>query len=113
MSSIPDNILSTALTNFLKDLPNHLVVYKGSPSPESSGLDGRRVFGYNGSQSKSNGIFASYQILSTGVIMGVVVFAFLLLPIAFFGISAVASIQTPTIKADASKTWSATERKNQ
>jgi UPF0716 family protein affecting phage T7 exclusion len=63
-------------------------------------------------ESNKGGILARYQLLTPGLITTLLVVLFILLPIMYFGISALASIQSP-VRMDAPKGFSATDKKRQ
>ncbi|KAF9020232.1 hypothetical protein BDZ89DRAFT_1203997 [Hymenopellis radicata] len=64
------------------------------------------------SASKKGGILARYQLLTPALITTLLVVLFVLLPLLYFGISALASIQSP-VRMDAPKGYSAGDKKNQ
>ncbi|KAJ3813339.1 vacuolar ATP synthase subunit S1-domain-containing protein [Lentinula aff. lateritia] len=59
------------------------------------------------------GILHNYQLLTPGLIMVLLVVLFILLPVLYFGISAMASIQSPLRLDSMPKGYNANERKNQ
>lgn len=58
------------------------------------------------------GILKRYQLLTPGLIISLAIAFFVLVPIVFFGISSLASIQSP-VRLDAPKGFNAVEKKNQ
>jgi len=60
----------------------------------------------------SSGILNKYQLLTPALITSLLVFFFIILPIVFCGINALASIQNP-IRMDMTKSFNALEKKNQ
>ncbi|KAJ3864784.1 hypothetical protein EV359DRAFT_40225 [Lentinula novae-zelandiae] len=59
------------------------------------------------------GILHNYQLLTPGLIMVLLVVLFIFLPVLYFGISAMASIQSPLRLDSMPKGYNANERKNQ
>lgn len=102
-SALSDEIKSIAST-----LPNHLVIYAGSPSPTPMV---RRQSLSPFAPSPTGGILHRYQLLTPALIIILLITFFLLVPILFFGVSALASIQSP-LKVEAPKGYNAQERKN-
>ncbi|KAJ3791211.1 BIG/ATPase V1 complex, subunit S1 [Lentinula aff. detonsa] len=124
-----DALLSTTLSSL--PFSNHVVIYTGtSPmhskrqedlsTPERPVLDLNQAGSLTPSSSslllaKKNkgGILHNYQLLTPGLIMVLLVVLFLFLPVLYFGISAMASIQSP-LRLDAMpKGFNANDRKNQ
>ncbi|KAJ3987944.1 hypothetical protein F5890DRAFT_1404184 [Lentinula detonsa] len=105
-----DVLLSATLSSL--PFSNHVVIYTvldlneaGSPDPSSS-------FPMLAKKNKG-GILHNYQLLTPGLIMVLLVVLFLFLPVLYFGISAMASIQSP-LRLDAMpKGFNANDRKNQ
>jgi len=62
--------------------------------------------------SAKGGILTRYQLLTPGLIITLFVTFFLLVPIVLFGISALASIQSP-LRVESPKGYNAQEKKNQ
>lgn len=60
----------------------------------------------------AGGILKRFQILTPALITGLLVSFFLLVPVLFFALSTLASIQIP-IRSDVGKTFNALEKKNQ
>jgi len=91
----------------------HLVILLGSPSPSVSGFLKRQapslITDYTNTTS---GVLDKYQLLTPALITSLLVFFFIILPIVFFGINALASIQNP-IRMDMTKSFNALEKKNQ
>ncbi|KAJ3995709.1 hypothetical protein F5050DRAFT_1572999 [Lentinula boryana] len=123
-----DALLSTTLTSL--PFSNHVVIYTGtspmhSKRQEDLSTPERPVLDLNDAGSlapspfsilaKKNkrGILHNYQLLTPGLIMVLLVVLFLFLPVLYFGISAMASIQSP-LRLDAMpKGFNANDRKNQ
>jgi len=120
-----ESILETELTEFASAFPNHLVIYAGSSLPSSSlfkrqagDAPDRPVLDLGEANTFANttlpegGILKRYQLLTPALISSLLISFFVLVPVLFFGLSALASVQNP-IRSDVSKTFSAQERKNQ
>ncbi|KAF8628156.1 hypothetical protein AX17_006026 [Amanita inopinata Kibby_2008] len=121
-------MLSTELDNIVSVFPKHMVVYSGSPllpdilkrqSPPAAELERPVLDVFDGSAFQSpnttlpiGGILKRYQLLTPGLISVLLVVLFVLLPIVMFGISALASIQSP-LRVEAPKGYSAREKKVQ
>ena len=58
------------------------------------------------------GILKRYQLLTPGLIMGLLAVFFVLVPVAMIGFRALASIQSP-LRVEPPKGYSATEKKSQ
>ncbi|TFY79182.1 hypothetical protein EWM64_g4834 [Hericium alpestre] len=58
------------------------------------------------------GILKRYQLLTPALITALLIAFFVLVPIVFFGVSALASIQSP-LRIEAPKGFSSQEKKNQ
>ncbi|THU77488.1 hypothetical protein K435DRAFT_877774 [Dendrothele bispora CBS 962.96] len=115
-----DALLSTTLSS----LPflNHLTIVTGSPirstlslykrqEPETSSVLSSALS--NASTKQKNGILHNYQLLTPALITTLLVVLFLFLPIMYFGISALASIQNPIRLEAQPKGYNAAKRKNQ
>ncbi|KAJ7599119.1 hypothetical protein C8J56DRAFT_915890 [Mycena floridula] len=98
------------LESSLSTLPlDHLVVYAGSEP-----VVVKRDLGLAAlAPRKQGGILHRYQLLTPGIILTLLVFLFLLLPIVIFGIRTLASIQSPLIRGEVPKGYSAADKKNQ
>jgi hypothetical protein len=95
--------LANELETIGRAYPRHLVILAGSrrqddPAPAPSPPVG--------------GILARYQLLTPALITGLLLVVFLLVPIVLFGVSALASIQSP-LRVQPPKGFSADEKKNQ
>ncbi|CAA7269028.1 unnamed protein product [Cyclocybe aegerita] len=132
-----ESMLSNELSSLASIFPDHFVVYSGVPiappspfiflkrqadedSPDrpildlsSQDLSGPSSFAAadNGTLAKG-GILKKYQLLTPGLITALLVVFFVLLPVIYVGLSALASIQNP-LRVDVSKSFNAQERKNQ
>ncbi|THH18288.1 hypothetical protein EW146_g2661 [Bondarzewia mesenterica] len=101
--------------------PKYLVIFTGSPSHsayarrQSEPAVGS-AFGAlqqpGNSTLPEGGILKRYQLLTPALITSLLVVFFILLPVVFFGVSALASIQSP-LHVEAPKGFNAQERKNQ
>ena len=85
--------------------PRHLVILAGSlrqddPAPAPSPC------------APAGGILAHHQLLTPALITGLLLAFFVLVPVVLFGISTLASIQSP-LRIQAPKGYSADEKKNQ
>ncbi|KAJ3854466.1 hypothetical protein EV368DRAFT_36673 [Lentinula lateritia] len=111
-----DLLLSTTLDAL--HFSNRVVIYTGTPPMHSKLLDLTENEAASSSPSiiaKKNkgGILHNYQLLTPGLIMVLLVVLFILLPVLYFGISAMASIQSPLRLDSMPKGYNANERKNQ
>ncbi|KAJ4482048.1 hypothetical protein J3R30DRAFT_3286511 [Lentinula aciculospora] len=117
----------------LDSLPfsNRVVIYTGtapmhSKRQEDLSTSGRPVLDVDEADSPSassspsilakknkGGILHNYQLLTPGLIMVLLVVLFIFLPVLYFGISAMASIQSPLRLDSMPKGYNANERKNQ
>ncbi|KAK7436616.1 hypothetical protein VKT23_002708 [Stygiomarasmius scandens] len=112
-----DTLLSTTLSSL--PFTNHLTIFTGSPI----GLSKRQESSVLGSAlsnssaaaapQKKSGILHNYQLLTPALITTLLVVVFLFLPILYFGISALGSIQNPIRLEVQPKGYNAAERKNQ
>lgn len=123
--------LSSDLTRLATAFPKHLVVYAGwSPTYERrqyyeedddasldlfdfidmpavpTGVSVRKAVPSNA------GILKRYQLLTPGLILSLLVVLFVLIPILYLSVSALASIQS-SVRSDAPKGFNAVEKKNQ
>lgn len=111
--------------------PKHLIIFSGSPS---SPFERRQSFEDTISEGDSllhdtpllypttfiqangtlpeGGILKRYQLLTPGLITSLLVALFVLLPVVLFGVSALASIQSP-LRTEAPKGFNAQEKKTQ
>lgn len=116
------------LASTLDSLPsNRVIIYTGSAwkrqedlsAPERPVLDLASASASASAPSNTakpkikNGILHHYQLLTPGLIMVLLVVLFIFLPVLYFGISALASIQSPIRLDVMPKGYNANERKNQ
>ncbi|KAF8489372.1 hypothetical protein F5888DRAFT_1201376 [Russula emetica] len=99
--------LANELERIGRAYPRHLVILAGSrrqdgPAPVPSGSP----------SPPEGGILARYQLLTPALITGLLLVFFVLVPIVLFGVSALASIQSP-LRVQPPKGYSADEKKNQ
>ncbi|KAJ3498945.1 hypothetical protein NMY22_g19552 [Coprinellus aureogranulatus] len=111
-----EEALADELEALANTFPNHLVIYAGVPvsalqsratassSPLAAAVDGKKK--------KQTGILHSYQILTPGLITVLLVVFFILVPVLFVGINALAGIQN-MVKLEAPKGFDARDKKNQ
>ncbi|KAI0302961.1 hypothetical protein BC826DRAFT_1089447 [Russula brevipes] len=97
--------LATELEKVVRAYPRHLVILAGSrrqddPAPAPSPFP------------PAGGILARYQLLTPALITGLLLAFFVLVPVVLFGVSALASIQSP-LRVQPPKGYSAEEKKNQ
>lgn len=93
------------------------MIYSGSPvsllhsrqSTSSSTFDAAAA---PDDSTVSGGILKRYQLLTPGLILALLVALFVLLPVVFIGVQALASIQSP-LTNDIPKGFNAEEKKNQ
>ncbi|KJA21671.1 hypothetical protein HYPSUDRAFT_140237 [Hypholoma sublateritium FD-334 SS-4] len=128
-----ESLLSSDLASLAATFPNHLVVYTGStpsshmptkrqssPTPDRPILDLSEVATSTPKSASAaanttlpeGGILKRYQLLTPALITGLLVAFFLLVPVLYFALGTLASIQIP-IRSDVGKTFSALEKKNQ
>jgi len=111
-----DTRLSSGLEAIANVFPNHIVVFAGSSIPSKRRFDDTaRVNAFDPQPSaskKEGGILSRFQLLTPGLITTLFIAFFILVPIVFVGISALASIQSP-LRVEAPKGYNAQERKNQ
>jgi hypothetical protein len=101
----PEVRLSNELEKIGRAYPRHLILLAGSrrqddPAPVPSPAP------------PAGGILARYQLLTPALITGLLLTFFVLVPIVLFGVSALASIQSP-LRVQPPKGFSADEKKNQ
>jgi len=125
----PESLLHEELASL--PFPDYFVIYTGIPSASSSNdlfkrqapydpdrpvldlLEEESVLpAYTNTTLPNGGILKKYQLLTPELITSLSVFLFIMLPILFVGLSALAGVQNP-IRLDVSKTFNAQERKNQ
>jgi hypothetical protein len=105
LSWLPEARLASELEKIERDYPRHLVILAASrrqddPAPAPS------------PSAPAGGILARYQLLTPALITGLLLAFFVLVPVVLFGVSALASIQSP-LRVQAPKGYSADEKKNQ
>lgn len=98
--------LASELERIERAFPRHLVVLAGSRRQDDSAPEPAP------SPAPTGGILARYQLLTPALISGLLLAFFVLVPIVLFGVSALASIQSP-LHVQAPKGYSADEKKNQ
>jgi len=94
--------LATELDRIARAYPRHLVILAGAPRQDAPPSP----------TPPAGGILARYQLLTPALIIGLLLVFFVLVPIILFGISALASIQSP-LRVQPPKGFSADEKKNQ
>ncbi|KAI0637620.1 hypothetical protein C8Q77DRAFT_1268648 [Trametes polyzona] len=110
--------LSAELSKIEATFSNYLVIYSGSPASllhSRQSTTSSSTFGSAAAPADSNasgGILKRYQLLTPGLILALLVALFVLLPIVFIGVQALASIQSP-LSNEIPKGFSAEEKKNQ
>jgi hypothetical protein len=108
--------LSDELDRLTSSFPNHLVIYTGSFTSPFSKRQAPPPVLENMFQANTTlpdgGILKRYQLLTPGLIMGLLVAFFVLVPVAMVGFRALASIQSP-LRVEPPKGYSATEKKSQ
>ena len=97
--------LASELERIERAFPRHLVVFAGSRRQDDSAPE-------PAPSPPAGGILARYQLLTPALISGLLLAFFVLIPIVLFGVSALASIQSP-LRVNAPKGYSADEKKNQ
>ena len=102
----PEARLASELERIERAFPRHLVVLAGSRRQDHSAPEPAP------SPAPAGGILARYQLLTPALISGLLLAFFVLIPIVLFGVSALASIQSP-LRVNAPKGYSADEKKNQ
>ena len=99
--------LASELERIGRAYPRHLVILAGSRRQ-----DGPAPVPSSSPSPPEGGILARYQLLTPALITGLLLVFFVLIPIVLFGISALASIQSP-LRVQPPKGYSADEKKNQ
>ncbi|KAH9978218.1 hypothetical protein BGW80DRAFT_1435790 [Lactifluus volemus] len=99
--------LAIELEKFERAFPRHLVIFAGSRRQDDSAPPPTSA-----PSSPAGGILARYQLLTPALIVGLLLAFFVLIPIILFGISALASIESP-LRVQPPKGFSADEKKNQ
>ena len=89
----------------------HLVVYIGSPHAQYLSRRQSSPSTIQYGPTPSGGILHRYQLLTPALIITLLVTFFILMPVVYFGVSALASIQSP-LKVEAPKGYNAQEKKN-
>ncbi|KAK7051362.1 hypothetical protein VNI00_004862 [Paramarasmius palmivorus] len=117
-----DSVLSSTLSTLPFD--DQLVIYTGSShnlfkrqqdmTPDRPVLDFTPTATSTSLPKKNKGgILHNYQLLTPGLIITLLVVLFVFLPVLYFGISALASIQSPLRIEVAPKGFNAGDKKNQ
>ncbi|KAI0329931.1 hypothetical protein GY45DRAFT_1371174 [Cubamyces sp. BRFM 1775] len=110
--------LSNELSKIEAAFSNYLVIYSGSPASllharqSAAGSSTFEAAAAPTDSSATGGILKHYQLLTPGLILALLVAFFVLLPIIFVGVSALASIQSP-LGNEIPKGFNAEEKKNQ
>ncbi|KAF5322568.1 hypothetical protein D9619_001113 [Psilocybe cf. subviscida] len=127
--------LAVELQAIAAAFPNHLVVFTGSPLgasffkrqapdvpdrptldlanlPASDFVPISHISSNANTTLPEGGILKRYQLLTPALITALLVAFFLLVPVLYMALNALASIQNP-IRSDVGKTFNAQERKNQ
>ncbi|OCH84597.1 hypothetical protein OBBRIDRAFT_764065 [Obba rivulosa] len=99
--------LASTLRRLTGSFPQHFVVYTGSSAPRLVSRQSPAA-----AASPSGGILARYQLLTPGLILALLVAFFVLIPTVFFGVTALASVQSP-VKTEPPKGFSADAKKTQ
>ncbi|KAF9480805.1 hypothetical protein BDN70DRAFT_931408 [Pholiota conissans] len=124
-----ESLLASELNSIASTFPNHIIIYTGSSSPshhhkrqesttpdrpilDLSNLPSAPLAPATNTTLPTGGILKRYQLLTPALITGLLVVFFILVPVLYFSLGALSSIQTP-IRGDVGKTFSATEKKNQ
>ena len=98
--------------------PRHLVVFTGTPAPhlarrqDEPDVFAPLVLQPGNATLPEGGILKRYQLLTPALIISLLIAFFLLLPVVYFAVSSLASIQSP-LRIEAPKGFSAQEKKNQ
>lgn len=128
---ITASMFGAEVSSLMNTFPNHLIIFIGSPLPlhtpnffkrqAPNNID-RPVLDlltdetvsmtYANATLPVGGILKKYQLLTSELIVSLLVFLFIMLPIVFFGLEALASVQNP-IRTDITMASSSQERKNQ
>ncbi|KAG7446039.1 uncharacterized protein BT62DRAFT_149766 [Guyanagaster necrorhizus] len=112
----PDELLELTLSAL--PYSQHLTIYSTSVLPthhKRQSPDSPPVLDLpptNLLASPKGGILARYQLLTPGLILALLIVVGVLLPIIYFGIQALASIQSP-VRMDTPKGFNAADKKNQ
>lgn len=121
---ISESLLGVELSALASTFPNHLVIYTGSrlrSRRQAPDITDRPILDLSLSDAPlpptnttlpAGGILKRYQLLTPALITSLLVTFFVLLPIIFLGMNALASIQTP-VRSDLGKSFNAQEKKNQ
>ena len=113
--SAPELWLSGELSKIEAAFSNYLVVYSGSPASmlhARQSSTGTTFEDIRVAAAPSGGILKRYQLLTPGLILVLLIALFVLVPVIFFGVSALSSIQSP-LTNEIPKGFSAEEKKNQ
>lgn len=129
--SFVESLLSAALSDVAALFPNHFVAYSGLPPDferrqfyeETDGFDFDLTDILDTPETASStsikkaaasggGILKRYQLLTPGLIICLLVVLFVLLPMLYLSVSALASISS-SVRLDAPKGFDASEKKNQ
>jgi hypothetical protein len=102
---LPEACLASELEKIERAYPCHLIILAGSLRQDN--LAPALL-----PSAPTGGILARYQLLPPTLITGLLLAFFVLVPVVLFGISALASIQSP-LRIQAPKGYSADENKNQ
>ena len=115
--------MASELEKITNSFSKHMVIYTGWNSLLQSRQDSEDVpalefaapaspVSQNRAAASDGGILKRYQLLTPGLIVSLLVVLFVLVPVVFLGITALASIQSP-VRLDAPKGFNAAEKKNQ
>jgi len=116
-----ESLLSQTLEVSATEFTNHLVIFVGSPLSTLSGNFKRqepipsvvRSSDYSNTRLSASGVLNKYQLLTPELITSLLVSFFIILPIAFYGLKALASIQNPISMDTTKSSFYALEKKNQ
>jgi hypothetical protein len=102
---LPEAHLASELEKIERTYPRHLIIlasllHQDNPAPAPSTF------------APTGGILAHYQLLTPTLITSLLLTFFVLVPVILFGISTLASIQSP-LCIQAAKGYSADKKKNQ
>lgn len=103
---LPEARFATDLERIARAYPRHLVIFAGSPRQDDDSAPAPSP------SPPAGGILARYQLLTPALITGLLLAVFVLVPVVLFGVSALASIQSP-LRVQPPKGYSAEEKKNQ
>ncbi|KAI0250543.1 hypothetical protein BJV78DRAFT_1283154 [Lactifluus subvellereus] len=98
--------LASELERIERAFPRHLVIFAGSRRQDDDSTPAPTPSAHAG------GILAHYQLLTPALITGLLLAFFVLIPIVLFGVSALASIESP-LRVQPPKGFNADEKKNQ